>query len=86
MFNWSRVFAHSLLIKTKRWSGGEPLPLAFGEKPSKLVHLLYISLKCINLAIILLEYLLFDPRAKRRPKLSKKFQGCTSPLPLTSRA
>jgi len=52
--------------------------MVFG-KPSKLVHLLYISLKCINLAIILLEYLLFDPRAKRGPKLSKKFQGLHEP-------
>jgi len=45
-------------------------------------------LKFSILAIILFEYLLLDPSARGGPNCpgAKKFQGCTSTLPLTSRA
>jgi len=45
-------------------------------------------LKCSILTIIVFEYLLLDPSSKKGPKLlwGQKIQGCTSPMPLTSRA
>jgi len=40
MFNGSRVFAHSLFIKSKRGSGGEaPSDWRFGGFTSKIIHL-----------------------------------------------
>jgi len=63
--------------------------LKFCFKTFETCSLLYVSvLKCNILAIILFEYLLSDPSAKRGAQIvqkAKKFQECTGPLPLTSR-
>jgi len=105
-FNGSRVFAHSLFIKSKRGSRGEPLAFGdFGDIYQKNPFLGIFQLKfCLNtfetcsllyvcvlkfsiLAIILFECLLFDPSAKRGPKLSrglKNFRCARATCPLFS--
>jgi len=97
MFNGSRVFAHSLVIESKR---GTESP-AFGDFGDLLQNnpflimfqlkfclknetflLLYISvLNCSILAIILFEYLLLDPSAGREADCPWDMQA---PCPLFS--
>jgi len=59
--------------------------LKFYLKTFETFSLLSISvLKCSILAIILFEYLLLNPSAKKGPKIvqgAKKFQGCMRSLP-----